>query len=161
MRYKALWVIGLILVIGVFTAALAGEPKKDDGIITYYDYEEGLKKAEKDSMHVAVFFETTWCTWCKKMKKTTMKDKRVVELMKNNFIAVKVDGDKRKELTRSYNVRGYPATWFLKSDATKIAPAPGYWPAEDFYWLLRYIKDDAYEKEQFKAFMERIKKQEG
>lgn len=76
-------------------------------------------------------------------------------LLKNNFVPVKVDGDKHRQLTREYGVRGYPSTWFLKYDGSRIAPIQGYWPAKDFYLLLKYISEYAYEKEQFKSWVEK------
>jgi thioredoxin-related protein len=161
MKNRFLMALGLILAVGIFILAQADESKQANKGIVYLKYEEGLKKAMADSLHVAIFFETTWCGWCKKMHKTTLKDPRVIKLLTNDFVPVMVDGDKRRDLAKSYGVRGYPATWFLKPDTTRIAPAPGFWPADDFYWLLRYIKDDAYEKVQFKEYVETNKKKEG
>jgi thioredoxin-related protein len=161
MKNKFLMACGLLLILGIFVLAQAGDPTEGSKKITYLTFEEGLKKARADSLHIAVFFETSWCGWCKKMHQTTLKDPRVIELLTKDFVPVMVDGDKRRDLTKAYNVRGFPATWFLKSDSTRIAPAPGFWPADDFYWLLRYIKEDAYEKVQFKEYVETTKKKEG
>lgn len=157
MKHRLLLVLGILLLLGMFVYVQAGDETEKENGVTYYKYEEGLKKAKEDSVHVVVFFETTWCGWCKKMDKTTLVDEKVVDQLKNHFVAVKVDGDKRRELTKEYGVRGYPSTWFLKSDGSKIAPIQGYWPAEDFYWLLRYIGENAYEKEQFQPW---VKKQQ-
>ena len=161
MKLRFLLAIGILLLVGIFVFAQAGDNEEENSGVTYYNYEEGLEKAKADSLHVVVFFETTWCTWCKKMDKTTLVDKEVVGLLKNDFVPVKVDGDKRKKLTREYGVRGYPSTWFLKHDGTKIAPIQGYWPAKDFYWLLRYISEYAYEKEQFKPWVQKQMEKKG
>lgn len=160
MKIKVTIGIILMLFLAYFMQAQAGENKKGE-VIKYYSYEEGLKKAESDSMHVAILFETSWCGWCKKMDKTTLVDPDVVEIMNSDFVAIKVDGDKRRDLTKSFGVRGYPATWFLKSDGTRLAPIQGYWQAEDFYWLLKYISEYAYEKEDFKPWVEKQKKKNG
>ena len=111
MKIKVTIGIILALFLAYFVQAQAGE-KKTDGPIKFYSYEEGLKKAEADSLHVAILFETSWCGWCKKMDKTTLADPDVVKLMNSDFIAIKVDGDRRRDLTKSYGVRGYPQTWF-------------------------------------------------
>lgn len=160
MKKSALIIISLILTVFMVNIALAGDSdsKGKNSPIKFYDYEEGLKKAEKDSLHVAVFFKTTWCKYCKVMDSTTMKDQRIIDLLNQHFIAVKVDGDKRKDLSRSYGVKGYPETWFLKSNGERIAPAPGYWPADDFNLLLRYIGEDVYQKEEFLKWAEKQKK---
>ncbi|HER00658.1 MAG TPA: DUF255 domain-containing protein [candidate division Zixibacteria bacterium] len=155
MKLRLLLAFGIILLAGIFVIAQAGDEKEENAGVTYYGYEEGLEKAKQDSLHVVVFFETTWCTWCKKMDQTTLVDDDVVGLLKNNFVPVKVDGDKHRQLTREYGVRGYPSTWFLKYDGSRIAPIQGYWPAKDFYLLLKYISEYAYEKEQFKSWVEK------
>ena len=161
MNRLALKSLGFILILGIFTLSHAADPKENNAKITYYKYEEGIEKAKKDSLHVAIFFETVWCGWCKKMQQTTLTDPRIIDLLTNDFVPVIVDGDKRRDLAKSYKVRGYPSTWFLRFDSTPIAPAPGYWPADDFYWLLRYIKDDAYEKVQFKEYVKSNKDKKG
>ncbi|MBD3381158.1 MAG: thioredoxin fold domain-containing protein [candidate division Zixibacteria bacterium] len=160
LKKLGLIVLTFVIVTGFILSLNAGDSKDGKPAIKFYSYEEGIRKASKDSVHVAVFFETTWCGYCKKMHKTTLTDERIISMLNEDFVAVQVDGDRQKNLVRDYGVRGYPSTWFLKPDASKIAPAPGYWPTEDFYWLLRYIKDSAYEKEQFKAYVDRKKKEE-
>jgi len=160
MKLRLALIAGLILLLASSVLA-QGEKEKAKKGITFYSYEEGQKKARQDSRQLAAFFETTWCKFCKIMEKNTLTDPRIIELLNTKFVAVKVDGDKRRDLANDFKVRGYPETWFIKSDGSRIAPAPGYWPPEEFYWLLRYISDHAYEKEQFKDFVERMKKQKG
>jgi len=160
MKKSALLIIGLTLAVFMANIALAGDTSTKEKVSPFkiYDYEEGLKKAENDSLHVAIFFKTTWCKYCKVMDSTTMKDQRIIDLLNQHFIVVKVDGDKRKDLSRSFGVKGYPETWFLKSNGDRIAPAPGYWPADDFYLLLKYIGEDIYQNEEFLKWAEKQKK---
>lgn len=161
MKTKLLTAMIVILIGVLFVNVQAGETTgatSKDNEINYFKYEDGLKKAESDSLHVVILFETDWCGWCKKMDKTTLSDPKIIELMSDNFVAIKVNGDKRRDLTKSFGVRGYPATWFLKHDGTRLAPIQGYWKAADFYWLLKYIAESAYEKEEFKAWVDAQKK---
>ncbi|HDS01490.1 MAG TPA: hypothetical protein ENO07_05665, partial [candidate division Zixibacteria bacterium] len=78
MKLRLLLAFGIILLAGIFVIAQAGDEKEENAGVTYYGYEEGLEKAKQDSLHVVVFFETTWCTWCKKMDQTTLVDDDVV-----------------------------------------------------------------------------------
>ena len=163
MKKTALLAISLFLCVFMFNTTMAGDAAadKNDSGIKYYDYEEGLKKAQQDSLHVAVFFKTTWCKYCKVMDSTTMRDPEIVDLMNKYFVAVKVDGDKRKDLRKSYGVKGYPETWFLESNGDKIAPAPGYWPTEDFLLLLKYVGEEIYKDQEFLKWAETQKKTKG
>jgi len=150
----------IVILMGILLVNVQAGETSEEHEINYYKYEDGLKKAEADSLHVAIVFETDWCGWCKKMDKTTLSDPKIIELINENFVAIKVNGDKRRDLTKSFGVKGYPATWFLKHDGTRLAPIQGYWKATDFYWLLRYIAETAYEKEEFKAWVDAQKKNE-
>jgi len=42
-------------------------------------------------------FYATWCGWCTKLDNKTYTDKEIKELARD-FICIKVDGDKSKEL---------------------------------------------------------------
>ncbi len=155
MKKSTLLIAGLVLLLGIFLTVQAGEDKKENSEVTYVSYDEGLKKAKQDSLHLVIMFETSWCGWCKKMDKETMTDPKVVELLNDHFVVAKVDGDKRRDLTKAYGVRGYPATWFLKHDGTRIAPINGFWPASDFAMLLEYISEYAYEKIQYQEWVKK------
>ena len=155
--------ISVLISIFMASTVLAGDAASTakDSPIKFYNYEEGLKKAQADSLHVAVFFKTTWCKYCKVMDSTTMKDPEVVDLLNKHFVVIKVDGDKRKDLRKSFGVKGYPETWFLESNGDRIAPAPGYWPAEDFRLLLKYVGEEIYKDQEFLKWAESQKKDKG
>ena len=126
--------------------------------IQWMRYDEGLAKAKAEDKHVMVDFSTGWCVYCKKMDKETFTQPNVIKLLNDNFVSIKVDGDSKemldiegykiseKDLTKKeYNVRGYPAFWFLKSDGTKLAMINGYRPTDYMVEALNYIKDKKYD----------------
>ena len=113
-----------------------------------------------------VNFTTTWCGYCKKMNRTTFVDSEIVNILNNDFISIKVDGDSQNELnvdgykiternlTRSeYGVRGYPTYWFLKSNAERIGPISGYKATDPFLDVLYYVRDEVYDKMKFDEYM--------
>lgn len=127
--------------------------------INWVNYEDGLIMAQESEMHVLIDFSTAWCGYCKKMDRETFKDARVIDYINNNFIAIKVDGDSRREfevdgfvtserrITKEiYGVRGFPTFWFLESDGTKIGRQPGYQPATGFLTLLEFVSNRKYEE---------------
>jgi thioredoxin-related protein len=92
------------------------------------------------------------------MEREVFTDPRVIELLNNDFVAVRVDGESRKELdidgykiternlaVREFGVRGYPTFWFLKSDGSKIGPIGGYRPAEFMLEALNFVKEKRYD----------------
>ncbi len=132
--------------------------------INWILYDTGLVAAGYEYKHVIANSTTSWCGWCKKMDKETFSRPDVIKLVSDNFVAVKVDGDSKKELNidgfkiteknltkREYGVTGYPSFCFLKSDGTKLGCLPGYKDTKTMVELLNYIKDEKYDTTQAKS----------
>lgn len=149
--------------------AKKGQADKSDSGLNWLKYDKAIELGKKQNKHVLVYFTTSWCGYCKKMKKTTFTDPKVMELMNGDFILAMVDGDSKnklqvndkdgkpmemteQELTRAFGVRGYPTFVFLKADGTTIAPISGYLSADQFELALRFISTDSWEKMSFKEF---------
>ncbi|MBN1493065.1 MAG: thioredoxin family protein [Candidatus Omnitrophica bacterium] len=98
-----------------------------------------IAKAKKENKLVMAEFSTTWCGWCKKLDKDTMKNSKVQSILNRYFVSVRIDGDKNKELVRQYKVRGYPNIVFMTNKGDVIMQQPGYLPPERFIELLYVI----------------------
>ena len=139
--------------------------EKKTTTLTWYKYDEGLAKAKKEKKHIMVNFYTTWCGWCKKMDRYTFGNEDVKKVLNKSYVAVKVNaqsGEKVKvdgkqiterQLAGMYRERAYPSTWFLKPSGERIAPRRGYVGAEEFLYILNWVKDDLYEKISFDKFV--------
>ncbi|MGB3094200.1 MAG: thioredoxin fold domain-containing protein, partial [Candidatus Zixiibacteriota bacterium] len=129
--------------------------------LVWYKYDLGMTKAKKEKKHPLVHFYTNWCGWCKRMDKTTFSDEAVIEVLNESYVPIKVNGQSgekvsldgkeisERQLTGKYGVRAYPATWFLKPSGERIAPRRGYVAAEEFLYILNWVKDDLYEETSF------------
>jgi thioredoxin-related protein len=126
--------------------------------IEWQAYDVGLKKALDQNKHVFIDFTAKWCGYCRKMEREVFTDARIIDILNNDFIPVRVDGDSRNELdidgykvternlaTREYGVRGYPTFWFLKPDGTKLGPLGGYRPTEFMLEALTFVKEYRYD----------------
>ena len=58
---------------------------------------------------------TAWSAECRLMDHTTYSDARVLSLIDEWFVPVRVDGDRRPDLNDRYNLGGWPTTAFLTS----------------------------------------------
>ncbi|MBU8848788.1 MAG: thioredoxin family protein [Desulfobacterales bacterium] len=112
--------------------------------------------AKNQNKHIFLYFHADWCTYCKDLKKTTFKNKAVLDYLKDNFISVKVDTDKNNKLATQWNVKGLPTLWFLKPDNSKINSVPGYVNPEQFLHILKYIHTASYDKMSFQEFIKTI-----
>jgi thioredoxin-related protein len=145
---------------------------KKDTVLTWYKYDQGLAKAKKEKKHVMVHFYATWCGWCKRMDKNTFANEEVKKLLNESYVAIKVNAESAekvkvdgKEMTLrqvagSYGVRAFPVTWFLKPTGERIAPRSGYADPDEFQYILKWVKDDLYDKITFVEFVKQQQEKE-
>ena len=143
------------------------DEKSSDEInwMTWSEVEDALK-TEKKKVFVDVF--TDWCGYCKKMDKTTFKDKEIVKYINENFYAVKFDAENKETITldgnkykyvksgkRGYNqlaadlLKGrlsYPTIVFLNDDLSLIQPIPGYLDAKKMEVIVTYFAENNHKK---------------
>ncbi len=135
-----------------------GKNSSDNKEITWYAYDVGLARAKEEGKHVFIDFTAKWCGYCKKMQREAFSDSTVIDLLNNDFVAVRVDGDSKNELDidgykiteqqltkLEYRVRGYPSFWFLKPDGTRLTNVHGYRPTDFMVRALTYVKDYEYD----------------
>lgn len=96
-----------------------------------YNLSEALKTAKSQQKPIMVDFYTEWCGWCKKLDSDTYTDSAVKKLAED-FICVKLDGDKEQDLVRKYNISGYPTIIFLSPEGTVVKQFAGYLGPADF-----------------------------
>jgi uncharacterized protein YyaL (SSP411 family) len=101
-----------------------------------------FERARREKRFVVLDLEAVWCHWCHVMEETTYSDPRVVALMSEHYIAVKVDQDSRPELSNRYEDYGWPATIVFAPDGGEIIKRSGYIPPQEFAATLQAIVDD-------------------
>ena len=69
--------------------------------IDWITLEKAKKYAKKYDKNILVFFYKKECPYCEEMKKETLSDQSVIDLINNNFFAVKIDS--RTKDTIYYN----------------------------------------------------------
>lgn len=146
-------------------AAAPNTPAPGGAEIVWYDYDDGLKLAQKTGKKIFLEFTAKWCGYCKRMHATTFKDPDIIRIFNDNYINVSVDGDSpdtlnidglitsEKAMAKEWRVTGYPTYWFVTPAQEKIAPITGYRPKEVLYDILDYMKDDTYKTVKFEDFM--------
>ncbi len=138
-------------------------------VLNWLSYDEGLIKAEKEGKYILIDFYTDSCGWCGKLDKEVYSNEGVKKIFLDKFVIIKVDASSEnkveedgkeiteKKLATLYQITGYPTIWFLESNHNRIAPLPGYVPAEKFITVLNYISEGWYKKIPFKEYVEKNK----
>ncbi|OQY59663.1 MAG: hypothetical protein B6245_05615 [Desulfobacteraceae bacterium 4572_88] len=124
--------------------------------IKWYSYDDGMARAKETHKKVFLNFYADWCGFCKKMDNGTFKDSAVVDYLQKNFISIKVNSDKQKEIAASYYVRGLPTSWFLADDGEKISSLPRYSPPEELINILKFINTESYQKMKYSDFVKNM-----
>jgi thioredoxin-related protein len=98
----------------------------------------------------------------------TYSNEEVKKILSDKFVTIKInarsenkvveDGKEitERELAILYQVSGYPSTWFLERNHSRIAPLPGYVTTEQFIPVLNYIGEGWYKSISFKEYLEKI-----
>ncbi len=82
---------------------------------------ESFTKAKLEQKPLLLDIMAVWCYWCKRLDKDTYEKKEVIEFVNRNFIAIKVDTDKRPDINIRYNLGGWPTTAILNQEGEIIS----------------------------------------
>lgn len=106
--------------------------------IKWMKYDEGMKAAKDKNLPVYIEFFATWCPPCKMLEKVTFQDQRVIKLLNDNFIAIKVDIDLESSIASQYGVRPIPHHSILNRKGELVKVMRGAMPADMF---IENVKD--------------------
>ena len=136
----------------------------------WLNFNQGLALAEKQDKAILIDFYTSWCHWCKVMDEKTFKNKAVADVLQRRFITIRINAESSNEsvvykgqnfsnveLTRAFEVTGFPSLAFLDSKGDPITIIPGYVPAEEFIHILNYIDKGCYKQQMpFEEFKKKL-----
>ncbi len=117
---------GLLLIIILSIAAIPGSA----GATRWYEYEEGILASSVTEKPVIIDFYADWCGPCIAMEQGTYPDPRVISEM-SDFIAIKVDTQKRIDIETKYGIAYYPTVVFLDPEGKEIGRHIGYLGPEE------------------------------
>ena len=82
---------------------------------------EAFARAAREAKPVLLSITAAWCRACHEMDRTTYADPEVASLVRDRFIAIRVDTDRRPDINERYNLGGWPTTAFLTAAGDVIA----------------------------------------
>jgi uncharacterized protein YyaL (SSP411 family) len=101
-----------------------------------------LQQAAAQHKLVLLDLEAVWCHWCHVMDDSTYSDPQVIALIRDKYIAVRVDQDSRPDLANRYEDYGWPATVIFKWDGSELAKRRGYIPPKPMASMLQAFAGD-------------------
>jgi uncharacterized protein len=108
----------------------------DAETIEWHDWApETLERAEAEGKLVFLDISATWCHWCHVLDRTSLSDPRVVRVLRESFIPIRVDTDRRPDVNDRYNQGGWPTTAVLLPNGQLLTGAT-YLPPDALYSVL-------------------------
>ena len=94
----------------------AGVMPSTDSIV-WLDWGAGtFARATAEQKPILLFIGTAWCRWTAEMDRFSYRDPRVVRLVADRFLPVRVDAERRPDVSARYTLDGWPTTAFLTPD---------------------------------------------
>jgi len=159
----------VFLFIATFSVTLSSQNR-----VQWLTWEQAMEKSKVEKRKLVVDIYTDWCGWCKKMDKATFQNDKIARYINDNYYAVKMDGESRKEIVFNDKVykyqksgrRGYhelpaalmqgkmsyPTVVFLDETFNVIQPIPGFQNAQNFELIMTYFAGDHYKNTPWKAY---------
>lgn len=164
--FRILPVLFLIILSGSFVPASAQ--------VIWLTWEEAQTRHQKEPRKFIVDVYTQWCSWCKKMDKSTFDQPDISKYINRNYYAVKFDAETKTEIyfkdrvykyirsgTSGYHELAadltfgklsFPTIVFLDEKLDVIQPIPGFKDPYALDKIMKYFAEDYYKTTPWKKY---------
>lgn len=101
------------------------------------DFEKAKEESSASHIPILLQFEMPGCGGCKKLYEETYTDEKTAAEMTENFVLLKLDLIKEREVRRQLSAYWTPSFYFLDHTGKPYFSFNGYLPAEEFRVLIR------------------------
>jgi uncharacterized protein YyaL (SSP411 family) len=82
---------------------------------------EAFARARAERKPVLLSISTVWSEGCRAMDQTSYADPAIVDLIAERFVPIRVDADRRPDISERYALGGWPTTAVLTADGEVVA----------------------------------------
>ena len=169
----------LIPIVVILISLQTEAQQKKNSDVKWISFEEAVMLNKKNPKPLLIDVYTDWCGWCKKMDKTTYKNNVIVNYINNNFYAVKLDGEGKKDIkykdhTFKFRQQGrtkynefaaallngklsYPTTVFMNEKLELLDRVPGYLDTKLMEKVLTFFATEKYKSTKWEDFVKGFK----
>src|SRR5258708_5048477 len=87
--------------------------------------DEAFERARALQRPVLLLVRASWCRFCRELEQAVLADERVERVLRERFVCVRVDKDRRPDIDARYSKGGWPTLAWL-DDAGELLAADTY-----------------------------------
>ena len=107
-----------------------------------HDYEKALERSKAQSKPIFAYLETDWCTYCRQMERTTLKDQQLIEDMGGKYVWLKLNAESDEEgimLRDRFGITSFPGMLILTSQGEEVDRLSGYLSSQEFRQKVEWL----------------------
>jgi thioredoxin-related protein len=135
-RRRLLWLLLFGMLCSAAGRAGAQEPRD---IHWREDYSSARAEADKKGLPLVIDFGTTNCYWCRKLDEITFRDTRIINLMNQQFVPLKINAEREPKLVQDLRINAYPTLVLAAPGGKILYHKEGYHDADTFHDVLARI----------------------
>ncbi len=139
---KALIALTFLLVSAATGAGILYSVNKRASIPWKTDLAEARKLSESTGRPLLTYLYTDWCTFCKQMEESTLRDPLITSRMAPSYVWLKLNAEtdpEGKRLHDQWGVSGYPTIVILDPKGLEVDRMEGYFAAPKFKEIVEFF----------------------
>ena len=140
----------LILIVGLLPA----QAEEDNRYVHWLTYREALEEGASQEVPILVHFTASHSGLCRKMKRETYQDRKVIRYLNVHFAVTMVDVGEVPSLARKYGVKSAPVLWFLDANGKRLTSIEGEVGPEKMLRVAEYISEKIYEHTDYNTWLD-------
>lgn len=157
-------ILPLIVLITLLTSGILTAQQNSPAETEWVSMEDALLLARESGKKILIDVYDQGCPYCRRMHSQVYPDSKIVDVIDDYFIGVKVDVNSdaslkylgqqftEKQFASALRITGVPTAFFMNGDGEIIGQQPGFIPAETFLKLLKFVGSDAYLTQNFSEY---------
>src|SRR5688500_4080205 len=101
---------------------------------------ESFARARTEGKPVLLSIAPSWCQFSEQMDRTSYADEGVAAVVTRSFVPIRVDADRRPDVSERYGLGGWPTTAFLTPDGQMLGGGT-FVEASRFVGVLQRVSD--------------------
>ena len=116
-----------------------------------YNLKAAHKLAVEQEKPLLIVFGASWCTYCHKLERETLGDKRVSTIVNRKFIPLHLDFDQDARVAKVLEVERLPCTVIINADADLLQKREGYLDCNQYLRTLESALEKSNQNQQTKG----------